>query len=87
MPDQKTNHVYQLRKLLMAALALYADTNKGDELDDSCILGALAAVLCHALIVRGNEIDEQVIDVLRRTYEVVEIEHAMQEKEEASETH
>ena len=88
MTDTKPhNHIQRIRTLIMAALAMYAKTHEGEELDDAAVLGALGAVFCHALIVRGNTIDDQTIDVLRRTYELVEIEHAMQEKEEASETH
>ena len=85
--NQRMNHVSPIRNLIMATLALYAKTHEDEQLDDASILGALSAVFCHALIMRGHTIDEQVIDVLRKTYAHIEIEQAMQEKEEASETH
>ena len=81
----KANHIYRLRKMLMAVLALYAQNE--EDVDDASVLGALAAVLCQALVIRGNTIDDDVLHVLRETYKLVEIEYAMNEKEEAASTH
>lgn len=88
MEDKKeinSNHIYRLRKMMMAMLTLYAHQN--DDLDDAAVLGAMAAVLCQMLVIRGNTIDEDVLHVLRETYKLVEIEHAMSEKEGAVATH
>ena len=46
-------------------------------------MGALAAVLCEALLVREVPI-EDAIETIRKTYEVVQMEMAMKEKEESS---
>lgn len=81
----KANHIYRLRKMLMAVLALYAQNE--EDVDDASVLGAMAAVLCQMLVIRGNTIDEDVLHVLRETYKLVEIEHAMSEKEDAVSTH
>lgn len=81
----KANHIHRLRKMLMAVLALYAKNE--EDVDDASVLGALAAVLCQALVLRGQTIDDDILYVLRETYKLVEIEHAMNEKEEAASTH
>ena len=83
--ETKANHIYRLRKMLMAVLALYAQNE--EDVDDASVLGAMAAVLCQMLVIRGNTIDEDVLHVLRETYKLVEIEHAMSEKEDAVSTH
>jgi hypothetical protein len=81
----QSEHIHRLRSMMLGMLALYAQNN--ENVDDAAVLGALAAVLCQALIIRGNTIDDEVLHVLRETYKLVEIEYAMNEKEEAASTH
>ena len=81
----QSEHIHRLRSMMLGMLALYAKNN--ENVDDAAVLGALAAVLCQALIIRGNTIDDDVLHVLRETYKLVEIEHAMSEKEDAVSTH
>ena len=83
--ETRPNHIHQIRKMLMAVLALYAHSE--EDVDDASVIGALAAVLCQALVIRGQTIDDDVLHVLRETYKLVEIEYAMSEKEEATSTH
>ena len=83
--ETRPNHIHQIRKMLMSMLALYARSE--EDVDDASVIGALAAVLCQALVIRGNTIDDDVLHVLRETYKLVEIEYAMSEKEDAASTH
>ena len=79
--SNKDNHIARLRAILRASMALYAASNEG--VDDSHLMSALSAVLCEALIVREVPL-EPAIETIRKTYEVVEMEMAMREKEESS---
>jgi hypothetical protein len=81
MTDKKENHLSRLRTMLRVSMALYVNNNEG--VDDSHLMGALSAVLCEALIVREVPL-EPAIETIRKTYEVVEMEMAMREKEESS---
>lgn len=88
MTDKKetnASHIHRIRKMMMALLALYA-RNEND-MDDAAVIGAVGAVFCEMLVIRGNTIDDDVLHVLRETYKLVEIEHAMNEKEDAVSTH
>lgn len=77
--ENKSEHIYRLRKILMATLALYVGQN--DDLDDSHVLGAVSATLCDALLIKGVPFDDDLIETLRKTYAVCEIQHAMMDKE------
>ena len=79
--SNKDNHITRLRTILRVSMALYVGNNEGVE--DPQLMGALAAVLCEALLVREVPIDDA-IETIRKTYEVVQMEMAMKEKEESS---
>lgn len=72
------SHIHQIRQSIMMTLAVYV--NAHNDVDDSAMLGALSACLCDALIIRGQPLNDEVIDVIRKTYEVCELQHAMTEK-------
>jgi hypothetical protein len=76
--ETKTPHVHNIRKTVMATLALYAHLH--EDVDDAAMLGALSACLCDALIVRGQPLNDETVAVIRKTYEVCELQHAMAEK-------
>ena len=80
--ENKSEHIHRLRKILMTALAFYVGQN--DDLDDSQVLGAIGATLCDALLIKGVAFDEGLIDTLRKTYAVCEIQYAMMDKENNS---
>lgn len=75
-------HIGTLRNLIMRTLALYAATH--DDVNDAQMVGAISACLCDALIIKGAAFDDEVIDCIRKTYEVCAIQRAMTEKEESS---
>ena len=81
----RARHVAQLRRILMSVLALYVQEEDG--VTDVEVVAALSATFCEALVVRGSEIDDDVLHVLRETYKLVAIEHAMREKEDSPATH
>jgi hypothetical protein len=78
----KTPHLHNIRKAVMTTLSMYAYMH--DEVDDAAMLGALSACLCDALIIRGQPLNDETIDVIRKTYEVCELQHAMAEKQNNS---
>lgn len=78
----KSKHIYHLRKMLMNTLAFYAGQH--ENVDDTHLMGAISAVLCDALIVKGVPFDDDLIDTLRKTYTVCEIQHAMTDKKNNS---
>jgi len=73
------SHIHQIRQSIMMTLAVYV--NAHNDVDDSAMLGALSACLCDALIIRGQPLNDEVIDVIRKTYEVCELQYAMTEKQ------
>lgn len=79
--SNKENHIARLRAILRTSMALYVSSN--EEVRDEHLMGSLAAVLCEALLVREVPIDDA-LETIRKTYEVVEMEMAMREKEESS---
>lgn len=79
---KEVSHIHNIRSAVMMTLAVYA--NAHDDVTDGAMVGALAACLCDALLIRGQEFNEEVIDVIRKTYEVCEIQHAMRDKENNS---
>lgn len=74
----KVNHVHQLRHAIMTTLSLYARVH--DDVNDTQMAAALSACLCDALIIKGQPFNEDLIDVIRKTYEVCELQYAMTEK-------
>lgn len=78
--EGNANHIHTIRRAIMGFLALYVQQH--DDIDDAAVIGAIGAVLCKILVIRGNELDDDVLHVLRETYKLVQIEQAMQEKEE-----
>mgnify|MGYP001428866237 CR=1 FL=1 len=81
--ETKTPHLHNIRKAVMTTLAVYAYAHE-NEVDDAAMLGALSACLCDALIIRGQPLNDETIDVIRKTYEVCELQHAMAEKQNNS---
>lgn len=79
MTKETTPHIHNIRGAVMMTLAVYASSH--DDVNDGAMVGALAACLCDALIIRGQEFNEACIDVIRKTYEVCEIQRAMHEKQ------
>lgn len=79
MTTETKPHVHHIRQAVMMTLSLYAHAN--DDVTDASMVGALAACLCDALIIRGAELDDDTIDVIRKTYDVCALQHAMKEKE------
>jgi len=79
MTKETTPHIHSIRSAVMMTLSLYARAH--DDVNDSAMIGALAACLCDALLIRGVEFDDSVIDVIRKTYDVCALQHAMQEKQ------
>ena len=77
--ENKSEHIHRIRKILMASLAFYVGQN--DDLDDSQVLGAIGATLCDVLIIKGVPFDDDLINTIRTTYAVCEIQHAMMDKE------
>ena len=69
MDDPKANHIYRIRKAIMGFLTVYA--HQHDDVDDAAMIGAIGAILCEMLIIRGNNLDEDVLHVLRETYKLV----------------
>ena len=80
--SNEQNHIHNIRHLIMRALALYAATH--DDVNDAQMVGALSACMCDALIIKGASFDDEVIDCIRKTYEVCAVQRAMTEKEESS---
>lgn len=79
MTTENKPHIHNIRQAVMLTLAVYAHAN--DDVNDAAMVGALAACLCDALIVRGQELNDECVDVIRKTYEVCALQHAMQEKQ------
>lgn len=79
MTTENKPHIHSIRGAVMMTLSLYARAH--DDVTDAAMVGALAACLCDALIIRGHELDDATIDVIRKTYEVCALQHAMQEKQ------
>lgn len=77
-----TPHISNLRSIIMLTLAAYAKTH--DDVEDTHMVGALAAGLCDALIIKGMPLDDEVLDTIRKTYDLCEIQHAMMDKENNS---
>ena len=73
------SHIHQIRQAVMMTLSVYAHAH--NDVDDSAMLGALSACLCDALIIRGQPLNDEVLDVIRKTYEVCELQYAMTEKQ------
>jgi hypothetical protein len=71
-------HIHNIRGAVMMTLSLYAKVH--DDVTDAAMVGALAACLCDALIIRGQDLNDDCIDVIRKTYEVCALQHAMAEK-------
>ena len=76
---REVSHIHNIRGAVMMTLAVYANAHK--DVTDAAMVGALAACLCDALIIRGQELNDEVLDVIRKTYEVCEIQRAMHEKQ------
>ena len=72
-------HIHNIRAAVMTTLAVYAHAH--DDVGDAAMVGALAACLCDALIIRGQDLNDDCIDVIRKTYEVCELQYAMTEKQ------
>jgi hypothetical protein len=71
-------HIHNIRQAVMMTLSVYAHAH--DDVSDASMVGALAACLCDALIIRGQDLNDDCIDVIRKTYEVCALQHAMAEK-------
>lgn len=80
--DNEATHIGSIRNAIMRTLALYAAVN--DDVQDSQMVAALAACLCDALIIKGAQFSDELVDSIRKTYEVCEIQRAMDEREENS---
>ena len=79
MTKETTPHIHNIRGAVMMTLSLYARAH--NDVTDAAMVGALAACLCDALIIRGQELNDECVDVIRKTYEVCALQHAMQEKQ------
>jgi hypothetical protein len=77
--SETTPHIHNIRGAVMMTLSLYAKVH--EDVTDAAMLGALSACLCDALIIRGQTLNDEVLDVIRKTYEVCELQHAMTEKQ------
>lgn len=82
MTKETTPHISNLRSIIMLTLAAYAKTH--DEVTDTDMVASLAACLSDALIIKGMRFDDEVIDTIRKTYDLCEIQHAMMDKENNS---
>jgi hypothetical protein len=80
--ETQTPHIHYIRGLVMRTLSMYAHAH--EDVTDAAMLGALSACLCDALIIRGQPLNDETIDVIRKTYEVCELQHAMAEKQNNS---
>ena len=78
----KTPHIHRIREAVMMTLSVYARAH--DDVSDAQMIGALSACMCEALVIKGVPMSEDVLDTIRKTYEVVEIQHAMTDKENNS---
>lgn len=76
----KTPHIHRIREAVMMTLSVYAHAH--ESVTDAEMLGALSACFCEALVIKGVPLSDELFDTLRKTYDVVEIHHAMQEKQE-----
>ena len=76
--DKQATHIANLRGLIMRTLAAYAGRHDG--VTDDHLLAALAACLCDALIIKEIPFDDDVVNTIRKTYELCEIQHAMTDK-------
>ena len=79
---ESSNNVHALRSSIMLLLTTFVASAKNPK--DSEILGALAACFCQALLINGTPLNDEVIESIRKTYDLVEKEHAMAEKEGAT---
>jgi len=77
--SETTPHIHNIRGAVMMTLSLYAKVH--EDVTDAAMLGALSACLCDALIIRGQPLNDETIDVIRKTYEVCELQYAMTEKQ------
>ena len=65
--SNKDNHLSRLRTILRVSMALYVGNNEG--VDDPQLMGALAATLCEAIVLREVPID----DALETTLPLVKV--------------
>lgn len=77
-----SNNVAGLRAVIMLTIAAYVRGR--DDAKDSQVLGALAACFCDALIINGTPLNDEVIESIRKTYELCQTQQAMEEKEDAT---
>ncbi len=75
---EKVNHIHQIRIAVMTTLSVYANAHAN--VTDAEMLGALSACFCDALIIKGAPLNEETLDVIRKTYEVCELQYTMMEK-------
>ena len=79
---ESSNNVHALRSSIMLLLTTFVASAKNPK--DSEILGALAACLCDALIINGTPLNDEVVESIRKTYDLCAQERALQEKEGAT---
>jgi hypothetical protein len=82
MTIEDANHTRNIRTSIMLTVETYFQMHKG--VKTSHILGALSACLCDALLARDLKFDDNIIESIRKTYELCEIQAAMDEKENNS---
>ena len=73
------SHIHQIRQAVMMTLSVYAHAH--EDVTDAEMIGALSACFCDALIVKGAPLNEETIDVIRKTYDVCALQYAMTEKQ------
>ena len=74
-----SKNVHALRSSIMLLLTTFVASAKNPK--DSEILGALAACFCDALLINGTPMGDDVLESIRKTYDLCAQEHAMHEKE------
>lgn len=79
---ESSSNVAGLRAVIMMTVAAYVRSR--DNSKDSEVLGALAACFCDALIINGTPLNDEVIESIRKTYELCQTQQAMEEKEDAT---
>ena len=79
---ESSTNVARLRSVIMLTLAAFVRSR--DNPKDAEVLGALAACLCDALIISGTPMSDEVLESIRKTYDLCAQEKALQEKEGAT---